>query len=183
MSETLANIVVLCAHPNVHRSRVNKVLFEHIQNLPGVTAHDLYEHYPDFNIDVEAEQKLLARADLVVFQHPVYWYSMPAIVKEWMDVVLTRGFAYGSGGDALRGKDMLLVLSTGGSAQAYDASGQHGYPLAQLLCPLQQTAKFCGMNFLEPLVLYAGRSTSDDELREHAQRYSERLLDYQMRAR
>ena len=183
MSETAAKVVILFAHPNYHQSRVHKVLFERIRNLPGVTAHDLYEHYPDFNIDVEAEQALLVQADLVVFQHPIYWYSMPAIIKEWMDVVLKRGFAYGAGGDALRGKDMMLAISTGGSIEAYSATGQHGFPLADLLCPLQQTAKFCGMNFLEPLVIYAGRSLSDEELLEHARRYSDRLVGYQTSAR
>lgn len=183
MSETAAKVVVFFAHPNVHRSRVHKVLFENIRDLPGVTAHDLYEHYPDFNIDAETEQALLVQADLVVFQHPIYWYSMPAITKEWMDVVLTRGFAYGTGGDALRGKDMMLAVSTGGSIEAYSAAGQHGYPLADLLCPLQQTAKFCGMNFLDPLVLYAGRTLSNDELLEQARRYCDRLVGYQTRAR
>ncbi|MDH3715673.1 MAG: NAD(P)H-dependent oxidoreductase [Gammaproteobacteria bacterium] len=183
MSEKTANIAVLFAHPAIHRSRVNKVLFEHIRNLPGVTARDLYELYPDFNIDVETEQEILVQADLLVFQHPVYWYSVPAIVKEWMDVVLTRGFAYGAGGDALQGKDIQLVLSTGGSRQAYSGSGQHGYPLDELLRPLQQTARFCGMNFLTPLVIYAGRSASDEQLREHAQHYGELLLDYYTRER
>jgi glutathione-regulated potassium-efflux system ancillary protein KefF len=160
---------------------VNKVLFEHIRNLPGVAARDLYELYPDFNIDAEAEQQILLQADLLVLQHPMYWYSVPAIVKEWMDVVLTRGFAYGAGGDALRGKDMRLVLSTGGSLEAYSSSGQHGYPLDELLRPVQQTARFCGMNFLTPLVIYAGRSASDEQLHAHAQRYGEFLLDYRTR--
>ena len=169
------------AHPAVHRSRVNRTLFEHIKTLPGVVTRDLYELYPDFSIDVEAEQQALLQADLLVFQHPIYWYSVPPIVKEWMDVVLTRGFAYGSGGDALRDKDVLLVLSTGGSTDAYTPHGQHGYTLEELIRPWEQTARFCGMNFLTPLVVYGGRALSDAELLAQAERYGETLREYQNR--
>ncbi len=182
MSEKLASIVILFAHPTVHRSRVNRVLFERVKAVPGVATRDLYELYPDFNIDVEAEQNALREADLVVFQHPIYWYSVPAILKEWMDVVLTRGFAYGSGGDALRGKDALLAVSTGGSAQAYTSAGQHRHPFEDLIRPLQQTAVFCGMRCLPPLVLHGGRGpVSKERLNEHAQRYTQLLIDYQQR--
>jgi len=183
MSEETASIVVLYAHPTAYRSRVNKVLFKRISNVAGVQTRDLYELYPDFNIDVETEQRILREADLVVFQHPIYWYSAPPIIKEWIDVVFERGFAYGPGGDALQGKDLLLVCSTGGSPEAYSSSGRHGYPLHELMRPLQQTARFCGMNFLEPLVLYGGRAASEAQLNNHAQRYRELLMNYQPRER
>ena len=96
-------ILILYAHPTHRRSKVNRRLIEAARTVPNVLVHDLYETYPDFYIDVEYEQRMLADADLVVFQHPIQWYSMPALLKEWVDLVLELGWAYGSGGTALKG--------------------------------------------------------------------------------
>src|SRR6187455_1899648 len=100
-------VLILFAHPALHRSRVNRVLVEAVRSLEGVTFHDLYEVYPDLLLDVDREQALLREHDVVVWQHPFFWYSAPALVKEWQDLVLELGFAYGEGGTALRGKRAL----------------------------------------------------------------------------
>jgi len=175
-------VVVLYAHPAHQRSRINRALYTAIADLPGVALRDLYELYPDFDIDVRAEQALLRPARLLVLQHPVYWYSTPSLLKEWIDTVLTRGFAYGPGGVALRGKDFRLVLSTGALPPAYSAQGPHGHPIAELLLPLQQTARFCGMRCLPPLLIQGGRSIKDAELQQHVAHYREFLLTYQQRS-
>lgn len=171
-------ILLLYAHPGAHRSRINQQLWQQVQNLPGVCARDLYELYPDFDVDRVAEQALLRAAELVVMQHPIYWYSVPPLLKQWMDTVLTRGFAYGAGGDALRGKDLLQVVSTGGPAQAYRRGAAHGFPLTELLRPIEQTAAFCGMRYLPPMVLQGSREHDDEQVRAHAARYRKRLLEY-----
>jgi glutathione-regulated potassium-efflux system ancillary protein KefF len=177
MRETPA-ILVLFAHLAIQRSRINRAMIEQIRGLEHVVLRDLPELYPDFYIDVDTEQALLRRADLVVFHHPIYWYGTPAIIKHWQDVVLTRGFAYGPGGDALRGKDFLLAISTGGAADAYRPGGAHGRPLAELLRPLEQMALFCGMRFVPPFVIQGGHGLPADVIARHASEYRGLLETY-----
>ncbi|MHC5048843.1 MAG: NAD(P)H-dependent oxidoreductase, partial [Planctomycetota bacterium] len=100
-------ILVLFAHPAFEKSRVNRRLVGAIEQLEGVTVNDLYESYPDFDVDVEREQELLVAHEVLVLQHPLYWYSAPALLKEWIDLVLEHGWAYGAGGDALLGKKAM----------------------------------------------------------------------------
>lgn len=171
-------ILVLFAHLAIHRSRINRAMVEAIRGLEGVLVHDLLEAYPDFYVDVERERALLRAADLVVFQHPIYWYSTPAILKHWQDVVLTRGFAYGEGGTALRGKDFLHAVSTGALAEAYRPDGVHARPLAEYLAPVEQMARFCGMRPLPPLVVHGGHGLPDATIAAHAQRYRDLLQTY-----
>jgi glutathione-regulated potassium-efflux system ancillary protein KefF len=175
-------ILILFAHLALHRSRINRALIEAIRGLEGMVFHDLLEAYPDFYIDVAREQALLREADLIVFQHPLYWYSTPAILKHWQDVVLTRGYAYGPGGDALHGKDFLQVVSTGGGPETYAPGAAHGRPLAAYLDTFEQMAVFCGMRWLEPLVIQGGHDLGAAEIDAHAQRYRARLTDYRVAA-
>lgn len=73
----MKSVLILFAHPKYEQSRINKALVENIKHLEGVTFHDLYEHYPDFNIDRAFEKKLLIQHDIIVWHHPFYWYSCP----------------------------------------------------------------------------------------------------------
>lgn len=170
-----ARILVLFAHPAYHRSRVQRALADAVRDLDGVTFHDLYEQYWDFQLDVAHEQELLRAHDLVVFQHPFYWYSSPAILKEWQDLVLEHGFAYGEEGTALRGKRLLSVLSAGGPADAYQREGYNRFTVGELLVPFEQTARLCGMEYLPPFVVHNARALSDAEINRHAQEYRRRL--------
>jgi glutathione-regulated potassium-efflux system ancillary protein KefG len=81
----MRRVLILFAHPVLERSRVNRRLLEAVKDLDGVTIQDLYEAYPTLAIDVQREQDLLLAHDVIVFQHPFYWYSVPAILKEWQD--------------------------------------------------------------------------------------------------
>jgi glutathione-regulated potassium-efflux system ancillary protein KefF len=171
-------ILVLFAHLAIQRSRINRAMIEAIRGLPQVILRDLLELYSDFYIDVDAEQELVRQADLIVFHHPIYWYGTPAILKHWQDVVLTRGFAYGPGGDALKGKDFMLAISTGGSADAYRPGGAHGRPLPELLRPLEQMAVFCGMRFLPPFVIQGGHGLTAEVIAAHARQYCALLDSY-----
>jgi glutathione-regulated potassium-efflux system ancillary protein KefG len=173
----MRRVLVLFAHPVLERSRVNKRLVDAIRGLPGVTVHDLYEAYPMFAIDVAREQELLREHDAIVFQHPFYWYSTPAILKEWQDLVLEHGWAYGPGGTALRGKVTLNAITTGGPATAYRSDGYNRFTVRQLLAPWEQTANLCGMRFLAPFVVHAAlRVASDEDLGDRREGYR-RLIE------
>jgi glutathione-regulated potassium-efflux system ancillary protein KefG len=147
-------ILILLAHPALERSRVNRRLAAAARGVAGVTFHDLYEAYPDFDVDVAREQELLLAHDLLVVQHPFYWYSTPALVKQWEDLVLEHGWAYGAGGTALRRKAWLSAITTGGRETAYRADGLNRFTIRELLRPLEQTARLCGMTFLAPFVVH-----------------------------
>lgn len=165
-------ILIQFAHPALHKSKVNRAMIEAVRHLPGVTFRDLYEIYPDLVIDVKHEQQLLRLHDLVLFQHPFYWYSAPSILKEWCDLVLEWGFAYGDGGDELRGKAWMHALTTGGPEQAYDPKGYNRFTVRQLLSPWDQTAHLCGMHFLAPYIEYGVLGLdSNEQIPRLAQRY------------
>lgn len=164
-------VLVLFCHPQRHRSRVNAALLRAASGVPGVTVHDLYEHYPDLGIDVEHEQALLLAHRTIVMQHPFYWYSTPALLKEWQDHVLRFGWAYGPNGTALRGKQLLTAISTGGSAHAYTAEGMHGITVRALLAPIAQTARLCGMAYLPPFVVHGAHQIPEADLQVAASDY------------
>lgn len=169
-------VLVLFAHPALQKSRVNKRLVREPVAIDGITVNDLYEAYPRFDIDVVREQRLLVEHDVIVVQHPFYWYSTPAILKEWQDLVLEHGWAYGSEGDALRGKRWMHVVSTGGREESYSAAGFHGVSVRQLLAPLERTAILCGMRFLAPFLVHGTHSMQPEDIEPHAADYREVLL-------
>lgn len=171
------SILILFAHPAQHRSAAQSALVRAVRDVDGVTFVDLYARYPRFEIDVDAEQAQLAAHDVVVFQHPIYWYSTPAILKEWQDLVLEHGWAYGTGGTALAGKIFFCAVTAGGPEAAYGAQGYNRFALRTLLSPLEQTANLCGMVYLPPFVLFAARRAAEgDALAAHGARYR-RLLE------
>ena len=173
-----SDIVVYFGHLSIEQSVINRALRDAVSDLGRVDFRDLYERYPDFYIDTAAEQAIMRDAELIVFQHPVYWYASPAIFKHFQDMVLVRGFAYGPNGTALQGKDFLLVASTGAPVEAYGPGGIHHYAFDDLIRPIEQTARFCGMNFLQPLVLHGGHSLPRDVIDAHAAAYRRLLEEY-----
>jgi glutathione-regulated potassium-efflux system ancillary protein KefF len=176
----MPQIVVLVAHPQQQHSRANRWLMRAAAGLAAqrVAVRDLYALYPDYLIDVAAEQALLADARLVVWQHPIHWYGMPPLMKLWLDEVFAFGWAYGPGGDRLQGKDLWLVASTGAPQDSYRPEGYNRYFFDAFLPPYEQTAALAGMRFLPPLLLHGAHRVSDDELAAHATLYAERLLSY-----
>ena len=164
-------ILVLFAHPRIQGSVVQRSMRDAIDGLDDVTVHDLYAAYPDFMIDVAREQELLLDHDVIVFQHPLYWYSTPAIIKEWQDLVLENGWAYGVGGTRLGGKYLMNAVSAGGSREAYQVEGRNRFELIELLRPFDQTAHLCGMAYLEPFVIHGGRQMAQGQLSGHGEKY------------
>lgn len=165
-------VLVLLAHPVLERSRVNRRLAEAAAGLEGVTVHDLYETYPTLVIDAKREQALLASHQTLVLQHPFYWYSSPALLKEWQDIVLEHGWAYGKGGTALNEKIMVSAITTGGPAMAYRKDGYNRFTIKELLSPFNQTAHLCGMRYLAPFAIHGSlRFESPEEVVPLTTRY------------
>ncbi|MFQ3576223.1 MAG: NAD(P)H-dependent oxidoreductase [Cytophagales bacterium] len=165
-------ILILFAHPKFENSRVNKELIASAMKVKNVKVHDLYETYPDYWINVEKEQELLLQHDIVVFQHPLYWYSVPPLMKQWMDLVLAFNWAYGPQGDKLKGKILLSAVSSGGDQSAYSKEGKHGHTLEEFLLPVKQTAKLCKMKYLPVFASYASHVVSDEKLLDNSGLYA-----------
>jgi glutathione-regulated potassium-efflux system ancillary protein KefG len=167
----MSRILILFAHPTLERSRVHRGLLRAVPDDPDVTLHDLYEAYPRLDIDVAYEQQLLLDHDVLVFQHPFYWYSTPPILKQWQDLVLEHGWAYGSKGNALQGKTFLSVISAGGGEAAYCSAGYNRFSVRELLAPVEQTAQLCGMRFLPPFVVFGTHRLDEVGIAAQAARY------------
>ncbi|HEX6276615.1 MAG TPA: glutathione-regulated potassium-efflux system oxidoreductase KefF [Polyangiaceae bacterium] len=168
-------VVLVFAHPYPDRSRANRRLLAAVEKLDGVSVRSLYDMYPGFDIDVAAEQSALEAASAVVWQHPTYWYTVPGLLKHWFDKVLLRGWAYGEGGSALRGKRCLWVATTGGDDAAYSTAGMHGRAFEAYEPVIEQTAVFCGMRWEKPLVVQGVHDLDDAELEAAAREYRERV--------
>ena len=177
-------VLVLVAHPELEQSRVNGRLLRAARELQAkapagrVEVRDLYALYPDYLIDVAAEQAALASARLVVWQQPIHWYGMTPLLKLWVDEVLAFGWAYGPDGTALRGKDLWLVATTGGPEDSYRPDSYNRYFFDAFLPPYEQTAALCGMRFLPPLMLHGAHKSSETEIAAHAEAYATRLASY-----
>jgi glutathione-regulated potassium-efflux system ancillary protein KefG len=169
-------ILVLFAHPKRQASVVQRAMLRSIEGLDGVTIADLYAEYPDLDIDVAREQQRLLDHDLIVLQHPFYWYSSPAILKEWQDLVLENGWAYGPGGTRLAGRFLMSAVSAGGSEAAYRNEGRNRFSIMELLAPFNQTAYLCSMAYLTPFVIYAGRRMTIEMLSTSAEGYRDLIL-------
>lgn len=170
-------ILILFAHPALEKSHANRELIQAIQGLENITVRDLYEIYPNFYIDIPQEQELVRAHDILVFQYPFYWYSCPSLLKEWLDLVFAIGFAYGEGGTALRGKKLLNVVTTGGIREAYEHNGINHFTMKELLLPFQQSASFCGMDYLPPFVIHGARQESTrKQYHEFSQNYQSLMV-------
>lgn len=169
--------IIVFAHPNLESSVVNKAWLTSLpKDNENLTVHDLYKTYEGKEIDVEAEHQLLEQYDRIIFQFPLYWYSSPYLLKKWMDEVFTYGWCYGSNGDKLKGKELGVVVSTGGPQEAYRAGGFNHYTLSELLRPFQATANLVGATYL-PVYAYQGAlSWTEENFRENAVNYVEYIL-------
>lgn len=159
------NTLVLAAHPDLSASTANRKWFEALSNVAGVTTRDLVAvGGPEMKFDPVVEQSFLQKVDRVVLQFPFYWYSSPPVLKAWLDQVLLFGFAYGSGGNQLHGKELGLAISTGGPAESFQAGAFNSFTMAEFLAPLQQTSLVVGMTYLAPFVLHSAMSRDQTAL-------------------
>ena len=172
----MSRILILFAHPVLEKSRVQNILLQQAGNISQVTINDLYQHYPDFDIDVEREQKLLLENDIIIWQHPFYWYSAPALVKQWMDLVLEHGWAYGKRGHALKGKKIFNAISSGAGRDAYRQEGYNKHTVRDFLRPFERTAELCRMQYWPPFWVPGVHQMDLPQLEHYGQEYRSLLV-------
>ena len=165
-------MLVVLAHPDLASSRANRRLAETAAELEYVEVHDLYAAYPTFDVDMVTEHDRIRRHDQIVVQHPLYWYSSPALLKQWIDVTLTPGFAYGKNAAGTRGKVFSSAVTCGAPERAYEAEGWNHYTVRELLKPFEATAMFCNMTYADPFVGYDTYSMDDTQLAQHCNAYA-----------
>lgn len=176
--------VVILAHPDLESGSVaNRLIIEMVRGISGVEIRDLYRMYPDFKIDIEAEQKALVDSDVIIFQFPFYWFGVPGMLKEWIDKVFSLGFAFGADGDKLNGKEFLVSTTIGGAADSYQEDGYNVFTIEQLLMPLEQTARLTGMKYNTPLISHRmvyipGVYNKKDEVEDRARDHAGRLVQF-----
>lgn len=174
--DPMKRILILFAHPSPKKSRVNEALRASVQDLDNVNIHDLYSEYPDMLVNPRHEQRVCEEHDVIVMQYPVYWYSTPAVLKEWQDSVLQLGWAYGSG-RALEDKLFFAALSAGGEEHDYRTGRYRNFSLRDLTAPLRAMAETCGMEWLPPFaVMGVHKGLSKEALTAHAEDYRRVLL-------
>ena len=171
----MSRILVIHAHPYPRRSRAGAALLSAVRDMPELGIHSLYDRYPDFAIDVKREQRALKHASVIVWQAPFYWYGVPSLLSHWFEKVLVDGFAYGPGGDALSGKLVQWVATTGTDQHAYEATGMHHHRFDAFVPPIEETARFCGMQWQAPIVVHGAHRIGDEALASHARDYRLRL--------
>jgi glutathione-regulated potassium-efflux system ancillary protein KefG len=166
--------LVIVAHPDLKKSRINRTWHQKLLEN-DIATYNLYDKYPNEEINVEEEHERMEQVDRIVLQFPFYWYSSPALLKKWIDTVMTFGWAYGQDGNALQGKELLLAISTGGPAEAYSAEGYNKYPINDLLLPFRAMANLTKMNYVDPFVVSGVRTLSEEELATVSDDYLERI--------
>lgn len=164
---------VFVFHPNWDQSRVNRALASGLDQQ--IEVRNMYQLYPDFKIDVEKEHQVLERADRIVLQFPMYWYSSPALLKQWEDEVLSHGWAYGTNGTALHGKELIIAVSPG--ANNYGPDDFVKYTVHQLLRPFQATSRLIGTTYIKPFITVGSLRLTDEQLAHQAQQYNEYLMN------
>ena len=174
----MKSVYFVFAHPHRNRSRVNATVLETVSNLNGVTVCDLYERYPSFALDIDHEKRELLRHEVIFFQHPLYWYSLPPLLKLWFDEVFELGFAYGPGGTHLAGKDFQVSVSAGGPESAYGPNGYNQYSIDEFFVPYRQIATLCTMKWSPPIVLYQSNKAKLEAIEAHAERVRDRVLRF-----
>lgn len=182
MQNPLCMLTLIYAHPYPLHSRVNRALRQAVDELPGVRTRDLYALYPDFHIDVAAEQAALAESRIIVLQHPMRWYHTPALLSLWFEKVLAYGWAYGHDATgqrarALQGKRLLWAVTAGGAQSAYSPEGYNQHTVHEMGAPIRQTALYCGMEWLEPHVVYGTGQLEVVTLAQAARGYRDRLVE------
>ena len=165
-------IVILVFHPLLHKSRVNSVLIKAVSELEGVSSRYMYDLYPDFQINIKEEQEVLLEHDIIIWQHPFYWYSAPSLLKEWLDLVLEHGFAFGKEGRALEGKQVMSAISTGGRRDIYGSEEKVKFSIRSLLAPFEQTANLCRMRYLPPFVSHGTYLLNEKQIGKTAEEYA-----------
>ena len=171
----MARILLQFAHPAMEKSRVHFTMLQYVQKIDDITINDLYQQYPFFDIDIKREQDLLLAHDIIIFQHPLYWYSSPAIVKQWQDLVPEHGWTYGRNGRMLAGKKIFHVITSGGRAESYKKDGYNAFTIQDFLRPVERTARLCRMDYWPPYVIHGTHRMESGDIRKESATYADLL--------
>lgn len=176
------NVLVISGHNDLQHSVANKAILDAIEKqLPEAEVRKLDTLYPDGVIDIKAEQEALLRADLIVWQFPFYWYTMPALMKKWLDEVFQHGFSHGSKA-VLGGKKFLVSFTTGAPAMAY--TGEEGSigDITKMVEMYKSIAALCHLDYQGAMwvngVSYSTRQTAEgiEQQRQEAVAYADKLI-------
>lgn len=132
-----------------------------------------------FSAEVESELKKIEWCDLMIWQFPLWWFGLPAVLKGWVDRVFVMGRVYNRGqiyeNGVFRGKRALLSLTTGGSEEAYRKAGSNG-DIAAILRPIHRgILQFVGFDILAPHVVYEPAHLTDPQRLQHLASYAARM--------
>ena len=183
--------LIILGHPNFDKSVASKTIIETLQNSKlDIEVRNVEKLYPDFKIDVKAEQAAILRHNTIVLQYPIYWYTMPAILKHWFDVVFGYGFAYGQNGDKVNNKNLLPSFTVGSAESKYNALGDHHFRMYEFCKNIEQTAYYTKMNYIDPIYFHGTFLTDGvtneivmNKAKEHANRLIARLTELKLQAR
>jgi glutathione-regulated potassium-efflux system ancillary protein KefG len=171
----MSKVLILFVHPLLEKSRIHGELLKQAATIPDITINDLYERYPEFDIDVAREKRLLLEHDIIIWQHPFYWYSAPSLLKQWEDLVLEHGWAYGKKGTALTGKKIFNVLSSGAGMNTYQTGGFNKYSIHDYLRPFERTAELCKMMYWPPFWIPGVHIMNAGQIKQHSEQYKNLL--------
>ena len=149
--------LIIVTHPTISESIINKRWVEELLKFPDqYTVHQLHQVYPEGKIDILAEQRLIEQHDKIVFQFPYYWFNAPALLKKWLDEVLTHGWAYGSkSGYRMKDKKIALAISLGVEENELKTLGKYKYTLNELTRPFELSFTYTKANY-QPLFAFYG---------------------------
>lgn len=177
----MSKILVIAGHPDYKHSMANRaILDEFHRNVPEAEIVYLDAEYPDFNIDVEREQRRLVEADTIIFEFPFWWYSAPSLMRRYFELVLSHGFAYGSTGTALHGKKLIISFTTGGSAEAYSIDGYQHYDIDAFMPQFRALSNLCGFEWQEPVISFGMMLLNPDD-KEAKERFYAEAKDHALR--
>ena len=167
-------ILVIYSHAYPETSKAGNAILEVFQATPSFEVRNLDALYPDLGkIDVVAEQQALLEADVIIFQHPIFWFGVPAALKRWMEVVLQHGFAYGTDGDKLHGKKFIHSFTAASGADAYVGE------LERVICaPFEATANYCGMEYVQAFPLYGQFPPTNPNVAQEAKAHAEEVVAF-----
>ncbi len=161
--------LILLTHPDYSASKANRALLEVLPKEADVVVHNLCEAYPDGRIDVAAEQRLVDGCDRLILQYPMYWFDVPALLKKWLDEVLTFGWAFGTG-KALKGKPIGIVITTGSAREVFTRE-QIGFTIEESALPVIATIRYVQAEYAGLVTLCNGDNLDPQEVSEARSTY------------
>lgn len=179
----MKNVLVISGHTDLNDSVANKTILEELEkSLESKEIRYLDKLYPDFKVDRAKEQELLVKSDIIMFVFPLFWFNAPSIIQRYLEEVFTHGFSHGSTGDKLKGKKVIVSITSGAEKSAYIKENNDS-KIDDFLIPLKTTCAFTGMKFLGYVftggVSYQNRINAEkiEEIKEKAKLHAKKLID------